>query len=291
MFDPMKRNGFRKRVIIGALLIGAVVMTACNKKDKDTEYEIEAAKQAKYETMTYQNAMLAEEVRAEGTKEAANEVTEGVAQEEKAVTGPKNGYDYAIVINNQKSVLTIDCGTDSMMIDPEGLHINSNGGKVDISSKGIYVKDEMSITEIGRNGVKVEDDKSSVNISPDRIHIKDWRGTEVDIDLPNVMIKGVNIDEGNTRDAFLSELLPEIIADAQGDVDFLDFSKMNTQLMEQNITVDGVTKKIKIYVKDGFFITMNCSEEYSTIHGLTLEKTETDQQGNVFRYYSNDFKE
>lgn len=274
-----RRNDIIKCFMVVAILLCAIAMTACSRRDKATEYEVEAAKQAKYKELTYEKAKRGEAAR------------EGVTKEVIADTEPMSGLEKAIVINNQKNELSIKSGTDILKIDKEGLHVSSKGGNVDISKEGVHIVDDMLTTKMKENGITFEDCMSTVNISPDGVYVNDGKGTEVNIPFPGIAIKHVISDEKIAHDIVLSEYLPKIISDVQDESAIIDFRTMDSQLMEQSITVNGVTKNIKIYVKDGYFITVNCSEEYSDINGLTLEKTETDDKGNVYRYYSNDHME
>jgi hypothetical protein len=179
--------------------------------------------------------------------------------------------DTKVKIAYEEKGLYVECGDDKVSLDRNGLKVNNEEGDVDISLKGIHV-----------NG-----DDGTVDIGLDGIHVKnDTQGDSVDLDFSGIHIDSEDADVNISLPDFLSDELSKVIEDVNEKTDWLNFDRADTlTLLNETISVNGENHRIKISIKDGYLITMNCSEEYTSVSGLTLEKTETDGKGNVIRYY------
>ncbi len=180
--------------------------------------------------------------------------------------------DGKVVISLQEGKLTVEQGGDKVQLDKDGLLVNED-------------KETVKIT---KDGIHVEDGNSQVNINASGIHVKDGLlGNSVDIDLSGINVEGV-FSSFSLSD-FLSEELPEIISDAQFEFNWNFFDDMT--LLTKMVLVNGNERNISIRFKDGYLVTKNCNEDDTDVKGLTLVKTETDEKGNVYRYYSEQLME
>lgn len=153
-------------------------------------------------------------------------------------------------ISYGEDALTIECGKDSVRLNKDGLQLHEDGNLISLSSGGIFVAEGDNVVDISTRGIKISNGS---------------QGEIISLELFG---------------------LPEIITDAQDELkeDWEDFYK-DTTLFRKTIDFSGDKIRIKVRIQDGYLVTTNCSDEYTDIVGLTLEKTETDEKGNELRYY------
>jgi|GEM_PF-4161702 hypothetical protein len=158
--------------------------------------------------------------------------------------------------------------------------------KEDTKNKSVainYEKDTLTVScedekvIVDQEGLHISSAEGTVDLSLDGIHVNDGSNT-VDIGTDGINIEG---DEGNVNID-----LPGVSGTILGEQKGIDYWNCNQSLLKHEITVSGETINIGITLKDGYLVTKNCSEEYTKISGVKLEKTESDEDGNIYRFYT-----
>lgn len=164
----------------------------------------------------------------------------------KGVGTVKNAED--IYISYENNVLVVEGNGEKVSLDADGLHMISDDEAVDITENGFKAEDGDSSVEVGVNGIRIMDGDSDTSLS---------------ISMPNLQI-----------------------SDGEEDSNWLDFDRIdNLKLLDNTIDVNGNKKHIKVYIQDGYLVTVNCNEETTKVVGLSMEKSESDNAGNRYRYY------
>lgn len=186
-----------------------------------------------------------------------------------------------ILISYTDTLLLIENGFNRIELDQEGLRVHSNFDNVTLSKDGVLVDDSTSKVDISTDGIYVEDDGSKVEITQDGISINDGiSGDNITIDFALADIIGSIVGEDFSMDNIMSNAF-------DGSSDWFNSMNMdNVYFLDYKTVINGKTLSKRIYLEDGYLITLNCDEDTTTVNGLFLDKVITDEEGNVYRYYS-----
>lgn len=270
----MRKVMYIKKVVLLAmvLLICSMALIACgikNSSDASSNRRIIEADKSGESKENEESKERKESKESKDRKDSKDSRDNKEIEEQSNIDSSEKASRDKVFISLQDGKLTVEEGSDKVELSKDGVLVNGKDGIVDVSLDGIHVKEG----------------NHQVNIDASGIHVKDGLlGNTVDIDLSGLDIKVGGASGTFSLSSFLSKELPEIIHDSHKDINWNIF-KDDVTLMRNIVTVEGVTKETKISIEDGYLVTMNCNED-TDISGLTLVKTETDEKGNVYRYYS-----
>ncbi len=274
----MKVKKLVKGLIIVSIISGVFLLTACQR------FEI-----------SYKDSFIKERKilnKQSTTKEVENKVLSTNTLNDELYNNP-------ISIDYKDNVLLVKTFTERIQLDSDGLKVNSNGDYVSISRKGLTVEDtNNSIVDINNDGISVLDGDNKVDISRDGIYVSEGN-SKVEISYD-----GINVYDGYRNDSVrinfpVVDFIEDILGDAYSFDSFLTDDTYNNEfnilknnhmnklyLIDHSGSINGKRYSLRIYIENGYLVTMNCNEDSITVNGLYLVNEITDEYGNYYRYYS-----